>query len=47
MNYNHLFSEDLPDGVKSIYYMGKRVTLEEFKRMKEKSNLKKESKLTL
>jgi hypothetical protein len=34
MNYEYLFNEDLPKGVKSVYVNGKRMSLEEFKKAK-------------
>jgi hypothetical protein len=44
--FEHILLEDFPEGVKSIYYKGKRLSREEFIKVKEKSNLIKNSKVT-
>tara|TARA_Y100000389_G_C16980660_1_gene280113 strand:+ start:375 stop:518 length:144 start_codon:yes stop_codon:yes gene_type:complete len=41
MDYDYLFYEDLPKGVKSIYVNGKRMSLNEFKDAKKNFFLKK------
>ena len=34
MNFDYLFYQDLPKGIKSVYVNGKRMTIEEFHRAK-------------
>jgi len=46
MIYEHILLEDFPDGIKSIYYKGERLSREEFIKVKEKSNLMKNSQVT-
>ena len=45
MSYKHLTLDSFPVGVKSIYYMGKRLTREEFVEITRKSNLIKNTKI--
>lgn len=45
MQMDHLFLEELPKGVKTLYYQGKRFTREEFIQLKDKSMRKGDSKL--
>ena len=42
---DHLFLEELPKGVKTLYYQGKRMTREEFIHLKDKSLTKGNSKI--
>ena len=37
MNFEYLFYDELPKGVKSVYVNGKRMSIEEFKDVKKKS----------
>ena len=41
MDFDYLFYEDLPKGIKSIYVNGKRLSLKEFKDAKKNFLLKK------
>lgn len=45
MDFDYLFYEDLPKGVKSIYVNGKRMSLKEFKEAKKNFLLKKNKKV--
>jgi hypothetical protein len=36
----HLFYEKLPEGIKTIFYQGKRFSIEEFNKLKDNSRLK-------
>lgn len=47
MNYDYLFLNDLPKGVKSIYVNGKRMSLEEFNQAKKKYLSKKVKRIEL
>ena len=44
MNFDYLFYQDLPKGIKSVYVNGKRMTIEEFQRAKNDFLLKKKDK---
>ena len=41
MNFEYLFYDELPKGVKSVYVNGKRMSIEEFKDVKKKHLSKK------
>lgn len=41
----HLFYEKMPEGIKYLYYKGKRITRKEFIELKEKSLTKGNSKI--
>ena len=41
----HLFYERMPEGIKSLYYKGKRMTRKEFIQLKDKSLMKGNSKI--
>lgn len=41
MDYDYLFLNDLPKGIKSVYVNGKRMSLEEFNEAKQNYLLKK------
>lgn len=41
----HLFYENLPKGIKSLYYKGRRMTRKEFIELKDKSFTKDNSKI--
>ena len=45
MNFDYLFYQDLPKGIKSVYVNGKRMTIEEFQRAKNDFLLKKKIKI--
>jgi hypothetical protein len=36
MDFDYLFFEDFPKGIKTVYVNGKRLTVEEFEEAKEK-----------
>jgi len=44
MDFDYLFFEDFPKGIKSVYVNGKRITIEEFEKAREKYFLKKSNK---
>jgi hypothetical protein len=44
MDFDYLFFEDLPKGIKSLYDNGKRMTIEEFQKAKNDFLLKKKTK---
>lgn len=41
MDFDYLFYDELPKGVKSVYVNGKRMSIEEFKEVKKKHLSKK------
>jgi hypothetical protein len=43
MDFDYLFFEDFPKGIKTVYVNGKRLTVEEFEEAKEKFFKKKEN----
>jgi|TARA_B100001057_G_C22285262_1_gene732359 hypothetical protein len=45
MDFNYLFYQDIPKGVKSVYVNGKRIPIEEFKKAKSEFLLKRTSKI--
>mgnify|MGYP001222172861 CR=1 FL=1 len=45
MDFDYLFYEDLPKGIKSIYIQGKRMSIEEFKKAKKDFLLKRKGKI--
>jgi hypothetical protein len=47
MDFDYLFFEDFPKGIKSVYVNGKRMTIEEFQKAKNDFLLKKRPKLGL
>ena len=44
MNFDYLFNQELPKGIKSIYVNGKRVSIKDFKKSKERFLAKKAEK---
>ena len=44
MNYDYLFEADLPDGVKSVFLNGKKISRDEFLERQKKLRKKKELK---
>lgn len=45
MNFDYLFYQELPKGVKSIYVNGKRLTIEEFNKARSEFLSKRKSKI--
>ena len=45
MDFNYLFYQDIPKGVKSIYVNGKRIPIEEFNKAKSEFLLKRNPKI--
>lgn len=45
MNFDYLFYQELPRGIKSIYVNGKRISIEEFEDAKKKFLLKRKVKI--
>tara|TARA_B100001057_G_scaffold145358_1_gene145318 strand:+ start:506 stop:649 length:144 start_codon:yes stop_codon:yes gene_type:complete len=44
MNFDYLFHQELPKGIKSIYVNGKRMSIKDFKKAKERFLAKKADK---